>query len=132
MSAECNITDLLAKLQLAGQAQINAAAHAVDVFAEHVVGDAQEMCPVKTGTLQGSGIKGRSAKQVAGDFPIEARGEEITKVIGFNTNYAEAVHERLDVHHPQGEAKFLAKAIRNNAAKFGPFVAARVKEASGG
>jgi hypothetical protein len=34
-------------------------------------------------------------------------------VIGFNTNYAAAVHEILTNKHPQGQAKFLEAAVKN-------------------
>lgn len=34
--------------------------------------------------------------------------------IGFNTEYAAAVHERLDLHHDQGQAKYFERAIRDD------------------
>lgn len=41
------------------------------------------------------------------------RAEDASVIIGFNTNYAAAVHERLDLHHePPGQAKFLESALR--------------------
>ena len=51
------------------------------------------------------------------------------KTIGFNTNYAAAVHENLEAHHDVGEAKFLENAMRTEAPKVTQFVAAAVKGA---
>lgn len=98
---------------------VEAARHGLDVFGEHVIGDAQQLTPRDTGALQGSGTGGEPAK---------VEGSTISKEIGFNTEYAAAVHERLDVNHPQGQAKFLETAMRNNATKFEAFVGAEVKK----
>lgn len=35
-------------------------------------------------------------------------------VIQFSAPYSIYVHERLDLHHPNGEAKFLESALRNS------------------
>jgi hypothetical protein len=79
---------------------------------------AQQLVPVKTGALQGSGTT----------EPAKIDGEKITKLVGFNTDYAAAVHEKLQAQHAVGEAKFLEHAMSQNAAKFTGFVAGRVKE----
>jgi hypothetical protein len=96
--------------------QIEAARNALDLFGEHVVGDAQQLTPVLTGFLAGSGTT----------TPAVIDGEQITKEIGFNADYAAAVHERLSAHHDQGQAKYLETALQRNSAKLGPFVASRV------
>lgn len=101
--------------------QIAAAEKAVAQFAEHVVGGAQELAPVDTGALK--------ASATASDTQLD--GDRISAELGFNTEYAAAVHERLDVHHPQGEAKYLENSLRKNGPKFGPFIAAQVKGAIG-
>lgn len=67
---------------------------------EHILGQGQEACPVETGNLKGSATLDDS----------KADQGEVT--IGFNTDYAAAVHERDDVAHDQGEAKFLENAIK--------------------
>ncbi len=71
----------------------------VDV-AEQVIGGAQQRCPVLTGALQASGTVEES----------DAAGGEVR--VGFNTDYAAAVHERTEAAHPQGEARFLTNEIR--------------------
>ncbi len=70
--------------------------------AEQLVGDAQQLVPVDTGALAASGTVDDSA----------AGGPGVGQVtFGFNTSYAAAVHERTDVHHDQGQAKYLEAAI---------------------
>lgn len=128
-----DMTKLIEGCKAAQQKALEAASKAMDVFAEHVVGDAQQMTPVETGALKGSGIRGRSAKQVAADVPIEVSDTNIEKTIGFNTSYAAAVHESVTARHPKGgQAKFLEAAIRNNAPKLENFVGQRVQKALGG
>jgi hypothetical protein len=156
MSASVDIRKLLAGLGKAKVAKLNAALRAVNIFGEHVIGDAQQLTPVDTGALQASGTT----------LPAELGAGGITKLIGFNTNYAAAVHERLDVAHgghnkrqqaelaaakanhakkptkknaralekaqlagnPNGQAKYLSTAMNNNRPKFMPFIAAQVAE----
>lgn len=118
MSAGVDITQVLKGLQEFDQRVMTAAVGGVDAFGEHVIGDGQELAPVDTGDLKASGTT----------LPAEVEGNNIRKTIGFNTDYAAAVHERLDVHHEEGEAKYLETALRNNAPKFPEFVANHVKE----
>jgi len=98
---------------------IPAALKAVDDFGEHVLGVAQADCPVKTGALQNSGTT----------LPAVMVGSAITKTIGFNTNYAAAVHENLEAHHTQGHAKYLANAILSQGPKLESFAEKEIKDA---
>jgi hypothetical protein len=119
VSASADITQLLSGLGEAKERGINAALHALDQFGEHVLGDAQQLAPVLTGFLKASGTT----------LPAERNGDQITKVLGFNASYAAAVHEVLDVDHPNGEAKYLETAVRNNEPKMAPFIGAEVQKA---
>lgn len=65
-----------------------------------ILSAAQKRTPVKWSTLQNSGL---SDPKDAGPLKYE---------IGFNTEYAAAVHERLELRHTQGQAKYLEAAIR--------------------
>jgi hypothetical protein len=114
-------SEFLKGLGEARQQMLAAATHAVDVFAEQVIGDAQQLAPVKTGALQASGTT----------KPIEVEGETIHKEIGFNTDYAAAVHENTEAHHDMGQSKFLVTALQQNQSKLGPVVARAVKGAMG-
>lgn len=75
----------------------------------------QELVPYETGTLKAS-------ERV---LPPEDRPGGVTVVVGYGygdtpnplsgepaSGYAIFVHERLDVHHPHGQAKFLEQAAQ--------------------
>lgn len=100
--------------------QQKAALAAVDEFGEHVMGEAQQNCPVDTGALRASGTT----------EPAESKNDRITKTIGFNTDYAAIVHEQTGVHHDVGGPKYLENAMRDEAPKMSDFVGKRMREAS--
>ena len=104
--------------QAKGQAR-KAAGRGLLKFANHVIGESQALTPVDTGALAASGTVGE----------LEEAGERMSVTIGHNTTYAAAVHERLDVHHPQGQAKYLETAVRNNIPKAAEFIANEVRSA---
>lgn len=85
MSGSIDVSPLLKGLEELKRRQLDASRVAVDQFAEHVLGDAQELCPVDTGALKASATA-EDAKQ---------DGSMIKATIGFNTDYAAAVHERV-------------------------------------
>lgn len=64
-----------------------------------LISSAQGRVPIETGFLKASGI-------------LAETGKPLGVEIGFNATYAAAVHERLEPKHPQGEAKYLEKAIK--------------------
>lgn len=66
------------------------------VAADEVLALAKERTPVDTGKLKASG---RVAQNEGGT------------TIEFTADYALAVHERLDVYHSNGQAKFLESSI---------------------
>ena len=117
-----DISQFLAGLAAHRQVMIAKLLKAVTDFAEHVIGDAQEICPVDTGALQGS----------ASFTQAELQGNVIVSVIGFNTVYAVFVHECLEsrggktINHPFGGPKFLELAITNNGPSFNPFMASAI------
>jgi hypothetical protein len=67
----------------------------------------------------GANVKGlvRELRQKA----AEARNMRVT--IGFNTDYAAAVHEILTNHHPIGQAKYLHRAVEEIKPRLGGFIA---------
>lgn len=64
--------------------------------AEQMLEQARGLCPVDTGNLASSGR-----------LETTAEGYEIV----FDAPYAAAVHERLDVSHADGQAKFLEQPV---------------------
>ncbi len=97
---------------------INAGVKAVDLFADRVVGKSQGLAPIDLGNLEDSGFAEKA----------EFTGTDIVAVVGFNTEYAAAVHERLDAHHDEGQAKYLEAAMNQEAHKLKPFVEAEMKK----
>lgn len=69
-----------------------------------VLGEAKELTPVVTGHLQG----------FTHTEPIESSAGPGIE-IGFDAIYAVFVHERTELHHPVGQAKFLETALKKNA-----------------
>lgn len=73
----------------------------VTALGEYIMSYAVELVPVNTGRLRQSGY-------VA---PPATTNDPLTVQIGFGTNYAVSVHEKTEVPHQHGEAKFLEKAV---------------------
>lgn len=118
MSASADISGMLRGLRQARARGVAVAKRALDVAGEQVIGDAQQLTPVDTGALAGS----------ATTLPAEEKAGSIEKTIGFATDYAAAVHERLDQHHEVGQAKYLETAMRNDAEKVAAYVAERIRK----
>lgn len=83
--------------------------------AEAIARLAAEKCPTETGRLRDSVRVAQTASGATVSFG------------GADVPYAVAVHERLDLEHANGEAKFLEKAARSVAASVAQDIAARVK-----
>jgi hypothetical protein len=78
-----------------------------------IAGDAVSRCPVDKGDLRAS------------VFVEPAAGGGVR--VGFKAPHAALVHERTDVHHDEGEPKFLEKAKNAAASTLAANVAATVK-----
>jgi hypothetical protein len=78
-----------------------------------IAADAVQRCPVDSGELRASVF----VKPTAG------HGVEV----GFSAPHAAYVHERTDLHHDEGEAKFLEKAKNAAASTLASDVAAMVR-----
>lgn len=72
--------------------------------AEAIMTDAKLRTPVDTGTLRASGT-------VKSDLRMVANPKAELSFGGAAAGYALIVHERMDVYHPVGEAKFLENAM---------------------
>jgi hypothetical protein len=111
-------------LRRAERRQLDAARRAIDVGGEAVLGRAQELAPVDTGALQASGT--------ATSARADRRG--IEKEVGFNTDYAAAVHERLDLRirtdrNPLARSKYLAAALAEKRGAVLRLIAAEMEAA---
>jgi len=113
MSATADVSRFLKSVQGVTERRLKAAREGVDQFGEAVLTRAKELCPVDTGALRRSGTA----------RPAEVHGTVVTKSLGFDTNYAAAVHERLDLRHkPPTQAKFLKFAMKELDHKFLPYM----------
>ena len=83
------------------------------VEGSRIAADAVQRCPVDTGALRESVFV----------KPAPGHGVEV----GFSAPHAAYVHERTDLHHDEGEAKFLEKAKNAAASTLASDVAAMVR-----
>jgi hypothetical protein len=81
---------------------------------EHIRGVAAELTPVETGRLVGS-----ASVHVEGD----------TATVTYDGPYARYQHERLDLHHEHGQAKFLEQPMLTDRDKVLAIIAKRIKDA---
>lgn len=83
-----------------------------------IIADAIHRTPVDTGRL-------RDTAYVA---PPVKSGGDIYVVLGFGTDYAIFVHERTDLRHRVGQAKFLSAAIDAMTRDFKAELTARITQ----
>jgi hypothetical protein len=98
-----------------GEALENAAAGALWQNAQDVQRVASTKIPVKTGHLRRSYVV---------DVP-RIRPGAISVVVGYGAHYALWVHERTELTHTNGQAKFLTVAIDEEAGDFAEKLAKR-------
>lgn len=119
-----------------------AATRAMIENAEDLLGRAQRDAPVDEGTLRASG----SATVFAGGKAVARGGmgaeepalvegggrDRIVGVVGFDTPYALAQHERLDYNHPKGgKAKYLEDNLKEQARRYEDNLRDRAARAAG-
>lgn len=115
MSMEFDTSEVDAKLAELERDAPNIFAAALYQNAQDIIRVAVPKVPVDTGRLRGAWVV---------DAPKMQSGR-IFVVIGFGTEYAIYVHERTDLSHAVGEAKFLESAIKEEAAGFAEKLADR-------
>ncbi len=74
--------------------------------------------------LEGDGAILREITALA----AKVKNPNVRLVVGYEAEYAVWVHERLDVYHENGQAKFLEQPARQFAAALGKYVAKRMRE----
>lgn len=117
------VDEVLVTLAQVGGRATQAVAGALVAEGEQIMGKAKELCPVDTGALRASGHVSE---------PTETPAGAVIVLLGFGgpaASYAVYVHERLDVHHPNGQAKFLSTPAEAAAPGMSARIAARVREA---
>lgn len=101
---------LIANLEVYKDRMTDAVADGMRKFGGRVEGESTRRCPVETGELR---------SRVFNEGPLRD-GDTYVQVVGYEKfgatwekgkAYAVPVHERTNVHHPVGEAKFLQNAV---------------------
>jgi len=90
------LDSLLALLTRAGDDVADVVHDSLEEVAFEVLKEAKKKTPVDTGFLQSSG---------------EVEMQDDKAIVRFTAEYALPVHERVEVSHANGEAKFLEKGV---------------------
>lgn len=109
-------------LEALGDRARQAAAPALHQEHEAIMTEAKKRTPVDTGALRNSGHVS----------PPEIKGDTVVSEGGFGgvaAPYAVIVHERLDVHHLVGQAKFYESAITDAQSGMEGRLAERMRKA---
>lgn len=116
---------------------------ALKQFAQHVIGQAQQLAPQSPSNQYIPGIRkpqilnprwtGHTGflRDSAFVMEVEWDGVRLTVTIGFGAEYAVYVHEDLTAQHTNGQAKYLETAVRNNQHKLAEFVMAAIRQELG-
>ena len=116
-SVTFNASKVTARLLALANTFPQAAAVALNEVAEVTMTDAKERTPVQYGRLKASGI----VAEYATARNLKAR-------LAFGTEYAVFVHERLELRHKVGEAKFLERALAKTARTFAADIKAKIMQ----
>lgn len=81
-----------------------------------VEGASKRMTPVDTGNLRAGTYT--ELLEISGNVGVE---------IGYTANYAVFVHERTELHHNFGQAKFLEEALKQNERQILGAIAGKAK-----
>jgi hypothetical protein len=112
------VPEMKAKLKRLVDTYAEASAAALYMMGLRALAIAIRKTPVDTGRL-------RATNYCAP--PEVAQGGMMTVTLGFGTAYGIYVHERTDLKHTSGEAKFLQKALDEIAAGYLPTIARLIK-----
>lgn len=116
------VNELRSALKQAGDRARQAGARAVREEAEDLLSDSKPLVPVDTGTLRNTGtVEGPTWK-----------GSVVTAIVGYGSaavDYAVIVHERLDLNHPVGQAKFLEQPALEHERDLEARLAKRIRKA---
>ena len=115
------IPQLRAALERAKDRAPQAMAAALLIEAEGAMRESRELVPVDTGALRGSGVV----------LPPEITMTGVSVELGYGgtaADYAVIQHERTDLSHTVGQAKFLEQPVLQRASGMGRRMATTVKK----
>ena len=88
--------------------------------AQEIMSESKKQCPVDTGALRASGYVNEPEETKEGIYVQMGYG-------GPSAPYAIYVHERLDLHHRVGKAKFLEDPVKDRAPQLPRRIASKLK-----
>lgn len=115
-----------------------AALRGLDQGGEALLARSKKLVPVSPTNPKHPGYTGTSGalRDSGTTAPATISGTIVTKEVGYHTNYAAAVHERLDLNHrypgapnPNGQAKFLEQPAKEMASKIAAMIHRAISEA---
>lgn len=115
-----SVASVMANVDAIGTAMLRRASQALNAIGEETMTDAKDQTPVQYGVLKNSGHVAQHA--TPGDLEV---------VLAFGTEYAVYVHERLDVRHTNGNAKFLERAVNKTASHLAQDIAQAMAHGGG-
>ena len=119
------------RMELLAGRRVEAAGAFNMTAARTIAGRSQQLVPIDTGALMGSmrvekveydKSVDRQRSRRTGRFRAGPPGARV-RYGSPKVHYAVYVHERLDVHHKRGQAKYLEQAVKENQAKVAPGMA---------
>jgi hypothetical protein len=110
-------SEIQARLKSLVEQHQRAAAAALYQEGLKIMAASVERTPVDTGAL----------RQSANVSPPEGSGSKIHVELTYGKDYAAAVHEKTEVHHEVGQAKFLESALSDAAGDFQKNLAERIE-----
>jgi len=112
--------ELQRALEKLGKRALSEAGKALYAEAELIMTESKEQCPVDTGTLRGTGHVEQP----------KAEGRQVWVEMGYGgpaAPYAVYVHERTELRHKVGKAKYLEDPVKAAAPKLPMRLARRLK-----
>ena len=110
------LQEVINELEKRGIATEGRIKQALSDEANTVLAKSKDECPVLTGTMRRTGTA-ENPVQTAGKWSV---------TIGYNTTYAEDVHENMRARHKTGKAKFLEDPVNAAAPGMADRIARRI------
>lgn len=117
--------ELEASLRRSGLNILSASKQGLYEEGEEIFAESQQEVPVDTGALKRSGYIEKQGNSVDIGY---GRSEELGASNQTPNTYMVAVHERLDVYHPNGKAKFLEDPVNRHTRKGADSIADKIRK----
>lgn len=119
---------LAAKLSVYAEDMNHAVSRGMAEFAGEIEAESVKLTPIDTGEL-------RSRSYIHGPL-YDQNNQQYSMIVGYERNipaenlYAVSVHERVEIRHKVGQAKFLETALKTKMPEYLPFIKRVIKEST--